>query len=350
MNGTMKAVVKTANAPGAELLTLEIPKVGANEVLVKVKATSICGTDVHIYTWDPWAQSRIKNIPQTLGHEFAGEVIEVGSQVKRIKPGDTISAETHIPCGECIQCLTGQMHICNNLSILGVDINGCFAEYAVIPEVVCWKNDPSIPFEYATVQEPLGNAVYTTLEGGGVHGRSVAIFGEGPTGLFATGVARVSGATEIFVVGRNKFRLDIAKKMGADHIIYILETDAAEYILEKTHGIGVDVVLEMSGAPQAIETGFNVVRKGGRYCAFGIPSLPVKMNYADAIIFKGVTIYGINGRKMFETWFQVRNFLASKRLDISPVVTHIMPMDSFKQGFEVLTSGESNCGKIVLTP
>ncbi len=301
MGETMKAVIKTKRAPGADFMDIPIPVPGEGEVLVKVKATSICGTDVHIYTWDPWAQNRIKNIPQVLGHEFAGEVIEVGPQVKRIKTGDTISAETHIPCGACIQCLTGQMHICSNLSILGVDINGCFAPYAVIPESVCWKNDPCVPFEFATVQEPLGNAVYTTLEGGGVAGKSVVIFGEGPTGLFATGVARACGATEIFVVGRNKFRLSIAKKMGADHTIYINETDAYEYILDKTHGIGADIVLEMSGAHQAIETALKVIRKGGRYSAFGIPSLPIKLDYAEGIIFKGITICGINGRKMFET-------------------------------------------------
>ena len=190
MSDNMKAVVKTKREKGAELLTIPIPKPAPNEVLVKVKATSICGTDVHIYNWDGWAEGRIQNVPQTLGHEFSGEVVEVGSRVKRVKVGDFISAETHIPCGHCPQCLTGQMHICNELKILGVDINGCFAEYAVIPEIVCWKNDPSIPFEYASIQEPLGNAVYATLEGGGINGHTVAIFGDGPTGLFATGVAR----------------------------------------------------------------------------------------------------------------------------------------------------------------
>lgn len=348
MNGEMKSVVKTKRAPGAELCSLEIPHPGPNDVLVKVKAASICGTDVHIYTWDGWAQSRITSLPQTLGHEFAGEVAEVGSLVTRIKPGDMISAETHIPCGACLQCLTGQMHICNDVKILGVDINGCFAEYAVVPEVVCWKNDPSVPFEYATVQEPLGNAVYATLEGGGINGHSVAVFGEGPTGLFSTGVARVSGASEIFVVGRNRFRLDIAKKMGADHAIFISEIDPVEYILEKTHGLGVDVVLEMSGAPAAIANAFKVVRKGGRFSAFGIPPHDVSIDYANGIIFKGVHLNGINGRKMFQTWFEVRNFLSSKRLDISPVVTHILPLENYKDGFDILTSPEAKCGKIVL--
>lgn len=346
----MKAVVKTERKSGAVFSELPIPKPGPNEVLVKIKATSICGTDVHIYTWDPWAQNRIKSLPQIMGHEFSGEVLEVGKNVQKIKPGDTISAETHIPCGHCIQCLTGQMHICSNLNILGVDIDGCFAEYAVIPEIVCWKNDPSIPFEYASVQEPMGNAVFTVLEGGDVPGRTMAIFGEGPTGLFATGVARASGASTIFVIGKNRFRLEIAKKMGADYTLYLGDVDPYEFIMDKTGGIGVDIVLEMSGAAQAIETGFKVVRKGGRYSAFGIPSLPIKLNYADDIIFKGVKIHGISGRKMFDTWFKVRNFLASKRVDISPVITHKLPLSEYAEGFAQLTSGEGKCGKIVLIP
>ncbi|MDQ7824493.1 MAG: L-threonine 3-dehydrogenase [Candidatus Eremiobacteraeota bacterium] len=349
MTGKMKAVVKTRKGPGAEMVTADIPPVGAREVLVKVKATSICGTDVHIYTWDPWAQGRIRKIPQVLGHEFAGEVVEIGKEVRHIKIGDTISAETHIPCGECIQCLTDQMHICNNLSILGVDRDGCFAEYAVIPEVVCWKNSRDIPYEYATVQEPLGNAVYATLVED-VAGKTVAVIGEGPTGLFAVGVARACGATEIFALGKNRYRLEIAKKMGADHTIMVSDTDAVAFILERTNGIGVDVVLEMAGAQQAIDDGIRIIRKGGRFSAFGIPPGNVRLDYANGIIFKGITLYGINGRLMYSTWFKVRNLLASKRLDVSPVVTHKMPMSDFAEGFRLLTEGESRCGKVVLIP
>lgn len=349
MSKKMKAVVKTKGVPGAELLTMDIPSPGPLEVLVKVKATSICGTDVHIYKWDPWAQGRIKNIPQILGHEFAGEVVEVGKNVQHIKVGDYISAETHIPCLECIQCLTGQMHICSRLKILGVDINGCFAEYAAIPEVVCWKNSPEIPYEYATVQEPLGNAVYATLVED-VAGKTVAIIGEGPTGLFAVGVARVSGASEIFAIGKHKFRLEIAKKMGADHIISLGENDPVLYVLEKTDGIGVDVVLEMAGSQQALDDGFKIVRKGGRFTAFGIPSGNVRLDYANGIVFKGVTVYGVNGRLMYNTWFIVRNLLKSKRLDISPVVTHKLPLADFEEGFKLMTEGERKCGKIVLIP
>ena len=331
------------------MLSKVIPEPGPGEVLVNVRATSICGTDVHIYKWDPWAQGRIRNIPQTLGHEFAGEVVEVGKNVQHIKVGDYISAETHIPCMECIQCLTGQMHICSALKILGVDMDGCFAEYAVIPEIVCWKNSREIPFEYASVQEPLGNAVYATLVED-VAGKTVAVIGDGPTGLFSVGVARVSGASEIFMLGKHGFRLDIARKMGADHIVCLGEGDQVQYIMEKTHGIGVDVVLEMAGSQQALDDGFKIVRKGGRFTAFGIPSGAVKLDYANGIVFKGVTVYGVNGRLMYKTWFTVRNLLSSKRLDISPVVTHKLPLDSFQDGFRLMTEGERKCGKVVLIP
>ncbi|MFH1454536.1 MAG: L-threonine 3-dehydrogenase [Armatimonadota bacterium] len=349
MEGKMKAVVKTKPAAGAELIEVDIPKIKDDEVLVKVQATSICGTDVHIYNWNKWAEGRIKNIPQVLGHEFAGEVVEVGKNVKNIKVGDYISAETHIPCLMCKPCLTGQQHICSNLKILGVDCNGCFAEYAAVPEVVCWKNSKDIPPEFASVQEPLGNAVYTTLVED-VAGKSVVIIGEGPTGLFAAGVARIAGATDIFMVGKHPYRMDIAKKMGADHLLFLDKCDVVKEVMDKTDGIGADVVLEMAGSQQAIEDGFKMVRKGGRFSAFGLPGEPLKIDYSNGIVFKGVTVYGINGRLMYDTWFRVRNLLKSKRLDISPVVTHKLPLSEFKKGFDLMTTRPKVCGKVVLIP
>lgn len=345
----MKAVVKTKAAPGAELVEVEVPRPGVGEVLVRVRATSICGTDVHIYEWDSWSQGRIKNIPQILGHEFAGEVVEVGTSVKNIKVGDYISAETHIPCNSCIQCLTGQQHICGNLKILGVDCNGCFAEYAVVPEIVCWKNSPEIPPEFASVQEPLGNSIYATLVED-VAGKTVAVIGEGPTGLFAVGVARVSGASKIFMIGKHPYRMEIARKMGADHLVYVDQMDAVQYVLDETNGVGVDVVLEMAGSQKALEDGFLMVRKGGRFSAFGIPSGPVKIDYANGIVFKGVTVYGVNGREMYRTWFRTRNLLESKRLDISPVVTHRLPLSDFARGFDLMMTRPKVCGKVVLLP
>jgi len=348
MSDKMNAVVKTKRAPGAEMTLVDIPKVKPNEVLVKVKATSICGTDVHIYEWNEWAQGRIKT-PQTLGHEFAGEVVEVGNQVKSIKVGDYISAETHIPCEHCFQCKTGLMHICSNMQILGVDRDGCFAEYVAIPEIVAWKNDPSIPPEFASVQEPLGNATYAVLVED-VAGKTIAIIGDGPTGLFATGVARVSGATTIFMIGRHDFRMNIAKKMGADVLLNDKKDDIVGFIMDATNGGGVDVVLDMAGTQQAMDKGFKILRRGGRFTAFGIPSEPLKVDLADGVIFKGATVYGITGREMFSTWFKVANFLKSKRLDISPVITHKLPLDEFEKGFSLMMTRPKVSGKVVFFP
>ncbi len=345
----MKAVVKTERAEGAEYIDVDMPKLAPDEVLVKVKATSICGTDVHIYQWDEWSQGRIKNIPQTLGHELAGEIVEVGKAVTKAKVGDYISAETHIPCDNCIQCLTGQRHICGNLKILGVDCDGAFAEYIAVPETVIWKNDPSIPPQFASVQEPLGNAVYCTLVEP-VVGKSVLIFGDGPTGLFAAGVANVAGAGRVMIVGRHPFRLDIAKKMGADVLINGHEDDVEAVVMDHTHGVGVDVVLDMAGTQVAIDQGFKLVRKGGRYSAFGIASGRVDWDINNGVVFKGVTIYGINGRLMYDTWYQVAGLLSSGRLDISPVVSHILPLEEFKEGFSLMMTRPKVSGKVVLFP
>ena len=347
----MKAVVKTKPETGAELLDVEMPRAGSDEVLIQVKATSICGTDVHIYQWERWAQRRIgtARLPQILGHEMAGEVVEAGPGVRKVKPGDYVSIETHLPCGECPQCLRGQMHVCHNLKIFGVDRDGCFAEYVAVPETVVWKNDHSIPLEYASVQEPLGNAVYCTLVEP-VAGKTVLIFGDGPIALFATGVARVSGATRIVLAGMEPARLEIARRMGADEVINVRQQDPVQIIHDGTHGIGVDVVLEMAGAQKAIEQSFKCVRKGGRVCAFGIPSGPVELDWNDAIVFRGVTVYGINGRLMFDTWITVQNLLASKRLDISPVVTHKLPLADFERGFDLMIASPKSSGKVVLFP
>ncbi|MEW6686889.1 MAG: L-threonine 3-dehydrogenase [Candidatus Edwardsbacteria bacterium] len=345
----MKAIVKTKRDFGVELKEVEIPQIKEDEVLVKVKATSICGTDVHIYEWNEWAQERIKRIPQILGHEFAGEVVEIGKNVTKIKIGDYISAETHIPCGYCVQCLSGQQHICHNLKILGVDTDGCFAEYAAIPEVVAWKNDKSIPWEFASVQEPLGNAVYCTLVEP-VAGKTVLIFGDGPTALFATGVAAISGASYVILAGMEPVRLEMAKKMGADKVMNVTKEDVEKIIFELTDGIGVDVVLEMAGAQKAIEQGLKVVRKGGRFCAFGLPPGNITIDINNGIVFKGLTLYGINGRLMFDTWIKVTNLLKYKKIDISPIITHKLPLEKFEEGFSLMMKSPKTSGKVVLLP
>ncbi len=344
----MRAIAKTFAKEGLEIIDVKIPEIKEKEVLIKVKMAAICGTDVHIYKWDEWAQSRIK-IPQIIGHEFCGEVVEVGKAVSKVKKGDFVSAETHIVCGRCIQCLSGQMHLCSNLKILGVDCDGCFAEYVKIPEDIVWINEPSLPPEIAAIQEPFGNAVYCTLVEP-VNGKSVLIMGAGPQGLFATAIARASGATLVIVVEPSDFRRKMAKELGADVVINPNKENVEEIVMEMTKGVGVDVFLDMAGIEYSIKTGLKLLRKGGRFSAFGIPSKPISINFADDIIFKGITIYGINGRLMFDTWVKVRNFLSTKRIDISKVITHKFKFSEFNKAFEILTSPEKNCGKILLIP
>ncbi|RKY84655.1 L-threonine 3-dehydrogenase [candidate division KSB1 bacterium] len=349
MAETMKAVVKNKAGSGAELVETKIPALKSDEVLVKVIATSICGTDVHIYEWNDWAKGRIKNIPQILGHEFAGEVVATGKNVKNIKVGDYISAETHIPCQRCYQCLTGNMHICNNLKILGVDRDGCFAEYVAVPEIVAWKNDKKLLPEFASVQEPLGNAVYCTLVEP-VTGKSVLIIGDGPLALFSCGVARAGGAANIFLAGMEEFRMNIGLKMGATEYFNVNKEKVDEIILKKTNGLGVDVVLDMAGGQQALNLALSTIRKGGRFSAFGLASGPVKIDINENVIFKGITVYGINGRLMFDTWFKMANLLNSGKLDITPVVTHKLPLEEFKKGFSLMMNTPKLCGKVVLYP
>jgi threonine 3-dehydrogenase len=354
MGDTMRAVVKVKPEPGAVMQEMPIPEPGPHDVLVRVTACSICGTDVHIYKWDPWAAGRIgeAKLPQILGHELAGEIVEVGSAVTRVSVGDYVSAETHIPCGRCIQCRTGQEHICANLSILGVDCNGSFAEYISVPQSVCWVNDRAIPPEFATVQEPLGNATYAVLgEDNDVAGKTMAIIGDGPTGLFSVGVARVAGVTKIIMVGKYDFNMAIASRMGADHLVYANREDVVARVREFTGGVGTDIVLDMAGSPQALGEGFKILRKGGRFTAFGVASGPTaEVDYNNGIVFKGAQVHGINGRKMFDTWFRVRNFLASGRLDIAPVVTHIFSLDDYEKGFGVMMERPRHSAKVVLFP
>jgi threonine 3-dehydrogenase len=284
----------------------------------------------------------------------AGEVVETGRNVRAVKVGDYVSAETHIPCNACIQCLTGQQHICANLKILGVDCNGAFAEYIAVPEVVCWINDRKIPPEFACVQEPLGNALYAVMgEDNDVGGKTMAIIGDGPIALLAVGVARAVGVTSIFIVGKYDFNMAIAGKMGADHLLYANRDDVnrIDFVKDHTYGYGADVVLDMAGSDQALSEGFKMLRKGGRYSAFGIAaSSPTMVDYNNGLVFKGSQIHGINGRKMYDTWFRVRNLLASGRLDISPVISHMFPLSEFGSGFNAMTTRPRKSAKVVLFP
>jgi len=348
MTGTMLAAKKTKAAAGADIVEVNIPTPKPDEVLIKIKAASICGTDKHILTWDLWAQSRIKP-PMIFGHECCGEVVEIGSAIQSIKVGDYISAETHIPCGHCYLCKTGHMNLCQNLSILGVDVDGIFAEYAVIPEICCWKNDPSLPIDIASIQEPLGNAVYTVMESD-VSAKKIAIVGDGPIAAFACGVSRAVGAVKIYNLGMMEFNLDICRQMGADVSINVTkDNDYRRRIIDETDG-GVDVVLDMAGNKPAVEDGFAILRKAGTFTSFGIAPAPFEFNMAENVVFKGAKIIGINGRKMFETWYQVRNLLDHKKIDVNPVITHRFPFKDFHKAVETAISPDINSAKVVLTP
>ncbi|MEE3676761.1 L-threonine 3-dehydrogenase [Bacillus safensis] len=344
MCGTMKAIVKKESAYGAVLMEMPIPEIKDHEVLIKVKATSICGTDVHIYNWDDWAKGRVK-APYIFGHEFTGEVVKVGKQVSRVKVGDFVSAETHVVCNQCYMCLTGQQHLCSETKILGVDIDGCFAEYVKIPEQNVWHNPAQMPVELASIQEPLGNAVHTVLHTP-VSGKSVAIFGCGPIGLMAIAVAKASGAVQVFAVDKNEYRLDLARKMGADHIVDIGKDDPVAMIKQLTRMEGADVMCEMSGHPAAINQALEACANGGKVNILSLPERPVTIDITNQIVFRGLTVQGITGRKMFETWRQVSELLRTNTIDVKPVVTHTLPFEEFEKGFELMRNG--TCGKVVL--
>lgn len=347
MQGKMRAVIKPAPAPGAQLAMVDIPAPGPGEVLVKVKTASICGTDVHIYDWDGWSQERIKP-PMTFGHEFAGEVIELGEGVTSLKTGDFISAETHVVCGTCYQCRTGNGHACKNTKILGVHIPGVFAEYVAIPACNAVINDKSIPADFCSVQEPLGNAVHTAFTGGDLVAKTVAVIGCGPIGLMAVDVARAAGAAAVFATDVNDYRLGLARKLGADLAINVKNADPVPAVLEATGGTGVDVILEMSGNPAAIHQGFAMLRTGGRASLLGIPSKPMEIDVSNEIVFKAAQVYGITGRRMYDTWYQVAGLLRSGKLHLDTIITHKFPLDRFEEAMAIMKSG--NSGKIVLVP
>lgn len=346
MREKMKAIVKTKASFGAELTEVNVPEIGKNQVLIKVKAASICGTDFHIYHWNEWASKNI-NPPQIMGHEVAGKVVKVGSEVNRVKVGEFVSAETHVPCGECYQCQTGKRHICKDMKILGVHTDGVFAEYAVIESVDLWKNDDTIPPDYGSVQEPLGNAI-DTIRAGNVPGKTILITGAGPIGLLAVGVARAFGATKIIVSEPNSYRRELARKMGADITVDPTREDLIKLVKEETKGTGVDFTAEMSGHPAALDQGLKAVTPGGSIALLGIPETDITLDLSSDIIFKGIKLIGITGREMFRTWHIASRLIKEKRINLENVITHRLPMEDFVQGMELMKSGE--CGKIILIP
>jgi threonine 3-dehydrogenase len=342
---TMRALMKPTAASGMEMREVPVPSIGATDVLVAVDTASVCGTDLHIFHWDEWAQARIKP-PYIPGHEFCGTVAAVGDLVQGLQIGDFVSAEMHVACGHCLQCRSGQAHVCQFVKILGVDADGAFADYVRIPASNIWKLDPAIPRDFGSLFDPFGNAVHTVLSGP-IAGQTVAVTGCGPIGLFSIAVARACGAARIFAIEPNPNRRDLARQLGADVLLDPANPAIEQTVLDATGRNGVDVLLEMSGHPSAIRQGFRLLRMGGRASLLGIPSRPVELDLANALIFKGATVHGINGRKMYETWFQAEALIRDRGVDLSPVITHRLPLDRFDEAMRLLENGEAS--KILLT-
>lgn len=343
----MKAVYKGSKSKGLEIKDIPVPEPASNEILVKVKAAAVCGTDIHLYEWNEWCENVNAKNPMVIGHEFCGEVVEVGDQVSSIKQGDLVAAETHIPCGECNMCRTGKQHICQNMKIIGVHTDGAFAEYATIPEVCAWKLPENTPAEIGAVYEPFGIAVHGVLKDK-IVGRSTVIIGAGPIGLFAAGVASVSGASQVFVVDINDYRLGLAAKMGSNIVtLNPTRVDVSKTIRKRTDGIGADVVIELSGSVAGTKTGFEVIGKGGWISLIGLHSQEVPLDLVRNVIYKEVTVYGITGREMFESWYLADGLISSGKINIKGVITDQFPLEKAEEA--ILTAKKGECGKVIIS-
>lgn len=347
MSKLMRGILKEKPEPGAVYREdLPIPEVNDNEILIKVKATAICGTDMHIYPWTEWAQARLK-LPMVFGHEFAGDVVEIGASVRSFKIGDRVAGETHIPCNNCYQCQTGNRHICESMKIIGVHTPGSFAEYISIPVDCAWKLDDSVSYEIGSILEPMGVAVHGALSGE-VGGKTVAIYGCGPIGLMAIGTVVASGASKVFAIDIFDKKLEVAKKMGADVILKAGKDDVVGTIFAATNGRGADVVIDYTGSAKAIQEGFKVLRKRGRLTLVGLPNGLVSLDISESIIYKEANVNGVTGRLMYETWWQCSELLKSEKFNIKPVIGNIYSLKDYEKAFKDIEDG---CpGKMILIP
>jgi threonine 3-dehydrogenase len=344
---TMTAFIKESRNPGFTMVQKPIPsEIKSDEVFIKILATSICGTDVHIYKWDRWSQGRIKP-PLTVGHEFSGEVLAIGKDVKNVKVGDIVSAETHIVCGTCEWCKRGEYHICKNTKIIGVDTDGCFAEYAKMPAFNLIVNHSGVHPKFLSVQEPLGNAVHTMLHFD-IKDKTVAVVGCGPIGLMGVNIAKAVGSKKIIAIEINDYRIKLAKELGAHVVINPLKEDVIQRVMEETEGAGIDVVTEFSGNKTAIEQVFKYIKPGGKMSLLGIVPSNIEIDLSNDIVFKGISIYGVVGRLMFKTWEQVTELVQSGKLDLDKIITHTFPLKDMEQAMATMASG--NSGKVVLIP
>ncbi|HPE88447.1 MAG TPA: L-threonine 3-dehydrogenase [Spirochaetia bacterium] len=339
----MKALVKKAPEVGLWMEDVPMPEVGDNDLLIKVKKTAICGTDVHIYKWDEWSQRTIKT-PMTIGHEFVGEIVEMGRAVQGYAVGERVSAEGHIVCGVCRACRAGKRHLCPNTRGIGVNRDGCFAEYVSVPSSNAWHVHDSIPDDIAAIFDPYGNATHTALSFDMV-GEDVIITGAGPIGCMAGAIARHVGARNVVVTDVNDYRLDLAKRLGATRVVNVARDNLRDVMRELDMVGGFDVGLEMSGSPQAFKQMLDNMYNGGRVAMLGLMPNGAGIDW-DKVIFKGLFIKGIYGREIFETWYKMQMMVLSG-LDIAPVITHRFAFDDFQAGFDAMLSGQS--GKVVLS-
>jgi threonine 3-dehydrogenase len=342
----MKALLKTrATKGGVELANRPLPSIGAQEVLIKVKMAAICGTDMHIYEWNPWAAANYK-LPLALGHEFCGEVIATGKGVTKAKVGDKVSAETHLGCGNCEQCRTGRKHTCRNLQLFSKMGLGCFAEYTALPEELARVVPSGIPDSYAAVMEPLGISVRAVAEAS-VSGKDIMVVGCGPVGLFAVAAAKSLGANTVIATDVSPKRLELAALAGAQVVCNPAMGHLTDIVLEVTGGLGVKVVIETSGSPAGIQNSFSAMAKGGRMVLVGLPSVPVELDIVKDIVTRETTIIGIYGRRIDQTWLLVEKLLLSNTLNIAPLLTHTFTLEQHRAAFEEAESRTS--GKILFT-
>jgi threonine 3-dehydrogenase len=338
----VKALVKSHAEPGLWLEDLPEPTIGINDILIRVHRTGICGTDVHIYDWDAWAQRTIP-VPMAIGHEFVGEIVETGSNVIDFQPGELVSGEGHVVCGRCRNCMAGARHLCANTSGVGVNRPGCFAEYIALPMTNIWRHDPNVNRDAAAIFDPFGNAVHTALSFS-VLGEDVLITGAGPIGIMAAAVVRHAGARFIVITDVNEYRLNLARKFKVDLALNVMETKIADAQKQLGMREGFDVGLEMSGSPSAFREMIANMAHGGRIAMLGIPTQEMPINWRD-VIFNMLHIKGIYGREMYETWYKMTVLLQSG-LDILPVITHRFSYKDYRQAFEVMRS--ANSGKVIL--
>lgn len=340
---SMKALVKSKREVGVWLDDVAMPTVGINDVLIKVLRTGICGTDLHIYKWDAWAQKTIP-VPMVIGHEFVGEIVEVGSNVKDFEPGQVVSGEGHVVCGRCRNCLAGRRHLCKDTQGIGVNRPGAFAEYIALPYSNVWVHDDSIPRDIQSIFDPYGNAVHTALSFD-ILGEDVLITGAGPIGCMAAAIVKHAAARHIVVTDVNPYRLELAKKLGATRVVDVRTENLKNVQKELGMREGFDVGLEMSGNGQAFRDMLSNMAHGGKIAILGIPDREIAIDW-NLVIFNMLTLKGIYGREMYETWYYMTVMLQSG-LDISAIVTHRYGWQDFQKGFDVMLTG--NCGKVVLT-